>query len=49
MPGVFRLDIREKKKVSKRMVKRWHGLPKGGGGVTIHGGVQESWRCGAGG
>jgi len=32
-------------KGSERVVMHWHSC-QGGGGVTVHGGVQELWRCG---
>ena len=37
------MDVR-KKVFSERVVV--HGLPRGKVGVTIPGGVQETWRCG---
>ena len=30
---------------SERVVMQWHSCP-GSGGVTIHGGAPEQWRCG---
>jgi len=37
------LNIR--KNFSERVVLQWH-IAKGGGGVTVPGGVPELWRCG---
>jgi len=37
--GMFRLDIRNNSKCGE-------ALAQGGGGVTLPGGVQETWSCG---
>jgi len=39
----FRLDAR-KNMFSERAVRQWH-RHRGGGGVTVPGGVQETWSC----
>jgi len=39
------LNVR-KNAFSERVIMQWNRLPQGGGGITIPGGVQETWRCG---
>jgi len=42
--GKFRLDAR-KSLFSEIVVRYWNRLSQGGGGVTVPGDVQETWKC----